>query len=114
MLIQPSLRDGVPYNRRNRGLKPTATFSGRSATADGVAPRLGASVRAFATGLISALGGLAPEPFDVSVVGLIAWTITSAFDWRHGPFVFPFVDFRMTISKSKATGSIVVTGRAVR
>ena len=63
---------------------------------------------------IQPLGGLAPEPLDVAVVGLVRGAEAGAFDGLNRPLVEPALDFGVAVGEGETAGSVVVAGRQVR
>ena len=62
---------------------------------------------------VQPLGGLAPEPLHVAVVGLIRRAEACAFDRLDGPLVESALDLGVTVGEGEAAGAVVVTGREV-
>ena len=65
------------------------------------------------TASIQPLGGLAPEPLDVAVVGLARGAEAGAFDGLNRPLVEPALDLGVAVGEGETAGPVVVAGRQV-
>ena len=96
-------RPGRDIDCVDRFRRPAQTARGEAVSA--TARRITASIQP--------LGGLAPEPLDVAVVGLVAGAEAGALDGNDRPLVEPALDFGVTVGEGKTTGPVVVAGRQV-
>ena len=62
------------------------------------------------TASIQPLGGLAPEPLDVAVVGLARGAEAGAFDGLNRPLVEPALDLGVAVGEGETAGPVVVAG----
>ena len=67
-------------------------------------------MRSILRDLLQPLGGLAPEPLDVAVVGLVSGAETGPLDRDQGALVEPAFDLGVAVGEGETTGAVVVAG----